>query len=99
MLEFLEVMTSFTISVNYGAVKESALIVFGIVLLIMIVAVIKDVDGRALDKAIKVVKKILCVYIGLIIILHIYAYGTNLYEYHKFMIWKSHLHEIVEMYK
>ena len=57
MLEFLEVMTSFTISVNYGAVKESALIVFGIVLLIMIVAVIKDVDGRALDKAIKVVKK------------------------------------------
>lgn len=98
-MNFWEVMTSFTISVNYGVIKASALIVFGIVLLIAIIATVKDVNGQTLDKAFKVIKKILFVYIGVVILLHVYTYSWNLYDYHIFMVFKRHLHEIVEMYK
>lgn len=93
MLEFLEVMTSFSISINYGAVKASALCVS------MLILIIIDVDGHTLDKAIKIVKRIFCIYMAAIIIMHVYAYAINLNDYHEFMMFKRHLHEIVEMYK
>ena len=99
MLEFLEVMTSFSISINYGAVKASALCVSMLILIIMVIAVIIDVDGHTLDKAIKIVKRIFCIYMAAIIIMHVYAYAINLNDYHEFMMFKRQLHELVEMYK